>query len=176
MEIALRPWNLNDLDRLIHLGNDADVARFMSDLFPHPYTREAGEKFIQWTIQNCPSHILAILADGQVVGSVGIHPQSDILRSNAEIGYWLGKDYWGRQIAPEAVRQIIPIGFQQYPHIQRIFGRIFSGNTASQKVLEKNGFILEATFKGTLIKHGLYYDELIYGIRRNDIQGSNANK
>lgn len=165
-EISLRPWNLNNLDRLIAIGNDADVARFMSDLFPHPYTREAGEKFIGWTIQNCPSHILAIVVDGNIAGSIGIHPQSDILRTNAEIGYWIGKEYWGKHIATEAVRQIIPIGFEQYPHIQRIFGRVFASNPASQKVLEKNGFSLEARFENTLIKHGQSYDELIYGLRR----------
>lgn len=168
MEITFRCWNLNDLDRLIALGNDAAVARFMSDLFPHPYTREAGEKFIQWTIQNCPAYIRTILVDGQIAGSIGIHPQSDILRSNAEIGYWLGKEYWGKQIATEAVGKIVPLGFEQYPHIQRIFGRVFGQNPASQKVLEKNGFRLEATFQGTLTKQGVPDDELIYGIRRSD--------
>jgi RimJ/RimL family protein N-acetyltransferase len=169
MEITLRPWNLNDLDRLVALGNDAAVARFMSDLFPHPYTREAGEKFIQWTIHNCPSHILAIVVDGEIAGSIGIHPQADILRTNAEIGYWLGQAYWGKQIASEAVRLVVPIGFERYPHVRRIFGRVFAGNPASQRVLEKNGFILEAHFKDTLIKNGQLYDELIYGIRHTSL-------
>lgn len=168
MEISLRPWNLNDLDRLIALGNDASVARFMSDLFPHPYTREAGEKFIQWTIQNCPSLIMAIMVDGEIAGSIGIHPQTDILRTNAEIGYWLGKNYWGKKIASEAVRLVVPLGFAQYPQVRRIFGRVFDGNPASQRVLEKNGFVQEARFAQTLLKNGLLYDELIYGLRKPD--------
>lgn len=165
-EITFRYWNLNDLDRLIRLGNDASVARFMSDLFPHPYTREAGEKFIQWTLQHCPSFIQAILVDGTLAGSIGIHPQSDILRSNAEIGYWLGREYWGQHIATEAVGKMVPLGFSHYPQIRRIFGRVFSENPASQRVLEKNGFSLEARFHETLTKQGRSYDELIYGIRR----------
>ncbi|GAA4448667.1 GNAT family N-acetyltransferase [Rurimicrobium arvi] len=166
MTIQLRPWNLNDLDRLVTLANHPDVARFMSDLFPHPYTREAGEKFIHWTIQNCPSTIMAIIADDQVAGSIGIHPQTDILRTNAEIGYWLGKDYWGMGIMSEAVRMMVPAGFEAYPQIQRIFGRVFGGNAASERVLEKAGFVQEGFFRDTLCKAGRHYDELIYAIRR----------
>ncbi|MGC4057454.1 MAG: GNAT family protein [Chitinophagaceae bacterium] len=148
------------------MANHPDVARLCRTCSHIPIHGRRVEKFIHWTIHNCPSTIMAIIADDQVAGSIGIHPQTDILRTNAEIGYWLGKDFWGMGIMPEAVRMMVPAGFNAYPQIQRIFGRVFGGNTASERVLEKAGFVQEGFFRDTLCKAGRQYDELIYAIRR----------
>jgi ribosomal-protein-alanine N-acetyltransferase len=50
--------------------------------------------------------------------------------------------------------------------ITRIFARPFGTNKASQRVLEKAGFILEGKFEKTIFKNGEYEDELIYAYRR----------
>ncbi|MFA6151641.1 MAG: GNAT family protein [Chitinophagaceae bacterium] len=165
MEFELRPWKNDDLNDLIFAANNFRIAQFMTDSFAHPYTRESGEKFLAWTQNNCPSKMLAIIVEGKAVGNVGIHPQSDILCKNAEIGYWIAEEYWGKGIMTEAIKRMIPIAFETYP-ITRIFGRVFGHNLPSRKVIEKAGFKLEGRFEKTIFKNGEFIDELIYAFRR----------
>ena len=86
-------------------------------------------------------------------------------RKNAEIGYWLGEEFWGRGIVTEAVKQILEFGFSNLD-ITRIYARTFSSNIASQRVLEKAGMKPEARFEKSIFKEGQYLDELIYAIRK----------
>ncbi len=165
MEIKLRPWKIEDADSLVENANNFDIARFMSDAFPNPYTLEDAKNFIAFATKDEPIHIFAIEIDGQAVGGIGIHPQADIMKKNAELGYWLGEKYWGKGIISKAIREIIPWAFNTYD-ITRIYARPFGSNMASQKVLEKAGFVLEARIKENIFKNGEYLDELIYAIRR----------
>ena len=66
----------------------------------------------------------------------------------------------------EAVKQATTRAFDILPDIHRVFARPYGSNTASQRVLEKAGFILEARMHGTFLKNGRVEDELIYAIRR----------
>jgi RimJ/RimL family protein N-acetyltransferase len=165
MEIKLRPWNIEDAESLVENANNFKIARFMSDAFPYPYTIEHAKNFIAFATKDEPIHIFAIEIDGKAVGGIGIHPQVDIMKKNAELGYWLGEKYWGNGIISKAIREIIPWAFKTYD-ITRIYARPFGSNIASQKVLEKAGFILEAKIKENIFKNGAYLDELIYAIRR----------
>ena len=161
----LRPWQMSDLRSLVLHANNWHIARYMTDQFPFPYTEEDGRSFIEFATKDDPIHIFAIEVDGQAVGGIGIHPQGDIQRRNAELGYWLGEAYWGRGIISKAIAQALAFAFDSYD-IDRVFARPFGSNLASQRVLEKNGFSLEARFSSTLIKNGVFEDELVYGIRR----------
>ena len=126
---------------------------------------EDAKNFIAFATKDEPIHIFAIEIDGKAVGGIGIHPQADIMKKNAELGYWLGEKYWGKGIISKAIREIIPWAFNTYD-ITRIYARPFGSNMASQKVLEKAGFVLEARIKENIFKNGAYLDELIYAIRR----------
>ncbi|SNC66989.1 Protein N-acetyltransferase, RimJ/RimL family [Hymenobacter gelipurpurascens] len=166
MSFTLRPWSPDDLPSLIQSANNPAIAGFMNDQFPHPYTEETGRNFIQMASQANPVHIFAIEVDGRAVGGIGIHPGSNIERKNAEMGYWLAEHFWGRGIITEAVKQLVAYGFQTFD-INRIFARPFGTNLASQRVLEKAGFVLEARFEKTFFKNGEYLDELVYAVRRS---------
>ena len=67
------------------------------------------------------------------------------------MGYWLAEPFWGKGIITEAIKQMIDYGFKNFD-INRIFARPFGTNIASQKVLEKTGFKLEAKFEKTFYK------------------------
>lgn len=164
MEFILRPWTMADLDSLVKYGNNKNIAKNMTDKFPHPYTAEKGKLFIEYTQQSSPANIMAIVVNGEPVGSIGIHPQSDIHCKNAELGYWLGEPFWGKGIITKAIPQMVTYGFKHWD-INRIFARPFGTNLASQKVLEKCGFKLEARFEKTYFKYGEYVDELVYAVR-----------
>jgi RimJ/RimL family protein N-acetyltransferase len=165
MNFSLRPWNINDLDSLVKHANNPNIAKFMTDGFPHPYTKEKGISFIEMATKDKPIHIFAIDVDGKAVGGIGIHPQQDIMKKNAELGYWLGEEYWGKGIVSNAIKQVVDFAFTNY-EINRVFARPFGTNIPSQKVLEKCGFKLEACLEKIIYKNGEYLDELIYAIRK----------
>lgn len=168
MNITLRPWSKNDLDILIEYANNPHIAQNLRDGFPHPYTRQDGKTFISSVCTENPTKVFAITIDNNhPIGSIGVFPQTDIHRKNAEIGYWLAEPFWGKGIMADAVRQMVDYGFRTFD-INRIFASPFGNNKASQRVLEKSGFTLEARLEKTLYKDGKFLDEYIYGIRRNE--------
>lgn len=165
VKILLRPWCMQDLENLVKYANNKKIADNLTDAFPHPYSCENGIAYIETFGAESPSRVFAIEVDGVACGSIGIFPQSDVHRKNAEMGYWLAEQYWGRGIITNAIKQTIEYGFRTFD-ITRIFARPFGSNLASQRVLEKSGFKLEACFRNTLYKNGLFKDELIYAIRK----------
>jgi RimJ/RimL family protein N-acetyltransferase len=169
MDFRLREFTIDDLDSLVRYANNFRVSKNLSNKFPYPYTRENGLFFIDLTQKDTPKQIFAIEIQREVVGSIGVHPQADLYCRNAEIGYWLAEPYWGMGIVPKAIAQMLEYGFKTWD-IDRIFAKIFGGNTGSQRVLEKTGFRLEAHFERVCIKNGEILDELIFGIKRSEYE------
>ncbi len=165
INFTLRNWDINDLSSLVKYANNPLIAANLTDKFPHPYTEENGKAFISFASQHDTHHVFAIDINGEACGGIGIHPQSDIQRLNAELGYWLAEPFWGKGIISKAIPMLIDFTFSNLP-VTRIFARPFARNIASQKVLEKNGFVLEARIEKSLIKNGVLEDELIYAIRK----------
>jgi len=171
-KFTLRPWKESDLDSLVKHANNRNVAKNMTDGFPHPYADANGKAFIEFANKDNPIHIFAIDVDGQAVGGIGIHPQEDIHKKNAELGYWLAEPFWGKGIMTDAIQQMVDFAFKTFD-IDRVFARPFGTNLASQKVLEKSGFKLEGEFEKVLYKNGEYLDEVIYAVRRQEFAKGN---
>ena len=167
MEFTLRPWKISDLDSLVKYANNKNIAKYMTNKFPHPYAKADGKAFIEFANSEDPIHIFAIDVDGEAVGGIGIHPQSDIHEKNAEIGYWEAEQFWGKGIASKAINMMIDFAFVTYD-INRIYAMTFESNKGSQNILVKNKFVLEAHFTKTVFKNNEYLDELIYGFSRDN--------
>jgi RimJ/RimL family protein N-acetyltransferase len=165
MKFKLRTWQPEDIDSLIKYADNFEIAKNLTNLFPHPYTIEDGIAFIERARGCQPTNVFAIDVNSEAVGAIGIHPQGDIFSKNAELGYWLGEAYWGNGIITKAIIEIVNYGFITFD-INRIFARPFGTNIGSQKVLEKAGFTLEGKFEKTIFKNDVYLDELIYAIRK----------
>lgn len=86
----------------------------MTDGFPHPYSNEKGISFIEMATKDNPIHIFAIDVDGKSLGGIGIHLQQDIMKKNAELGYWLGEANSGKGIASGAIKQMVDFAFTTY--------------------------------------------------------------
>jgi RimJ/RimL family protein N-acetyltransferase len=164
--ISLRPWKSSDIDNLLLYANNPKIASNLTNAFSHPYTKEAGLKFLEMAQSHSPTHIFAICINNQAIGGIGVHPQQDIHEKCAELGYWLAEPFWGQGIMSQAVKQMIEYAFKNFD-IVRLFARPFSSNKGSQKVLEKCGFSHEATLKKSIYKNDIYLDELIYSIVKN---------
>jgi RimJ/RimL family protein N-acetyltransferase len=157
----LRTFSLKDAQSLAQQANNKNVADYLRDVFPHPYTIKDACFYIENVASDLRSLILAIEVDGKAVGSIGILPKTDVYRKSAELGYWLGEQYWGQGIMSEAVKAITEYGFKNY-NLHRIYADVFENNPGSKRVLEKAGYRHEAIHRKAVIKNGVIMDEYVY--------------
>lgn len=158
--VSLRTFRREDAPRLAELANNEKIAVNLRDGFPHPYTPEDAEKFIEMAIAKS-DQIFAIEYQGEYVGNIGVHLKSDVYRLGAEIGYFMGEPYWGKGIMTKAVNLVCDYAFRELGII-RIDTGVFDFNPASMRVLEKCGFVREAVFRKSVIKRGKICDEVRY--------------
>lgn len=170
MDFLLREWRPDDAPNAAKHADNAKIARNLRDVFPHPYGLKDAEQYINSCL--CASRessiCLAIEIDGGAAGSIGAFRMDDVYQKSAELGYWLGEEYWSRGIMSAAVAQICQKAFTRWD-IVRIFAEPFSGNIGSRRVLEKNGFLLEGVMKNGVFKNGELLDYCMYALLRPDI-------
>jgi RimJ/RimL family protein N-acetyltransferase len=159
---VLRPFRATDVDALVEVANERDIWLNLRDRFPHPYRREHAEGWIAHSEQQETPTNLAICVDGRAIGSIGVVPGTDIERVNAEIGYWIGKSYWGRGIMTAALRAMTRYAIAQFS-LTRVFAVPFVHNVGSIRVLEKAGYVREGLMKQSAIKDGVIRDQYLYG-------------
>lgn len=163
MKVELRKWTFEDKEALIEICNRIDRS-YLSDRLPDPYTDRAAEWWLNMVKENEEKSGIfrEIIADGKIAGTVSVEQKGDVYRKDAEIGYYLLQEEGSKGIMTEAVRQICETAFRELDII-RITGLVYEPNTASRKVLEKNGFAPEGVMKNAVIKNGNIYDLCIYG-------------
>jgi ribosomal-protein-alanine N-acetyltransferase len=96
---------------------------------------------------------------GKMVGRVNFSSIEDGKVKSAELGYRIGKDDNGKGIATEAVRIALKVGFEEHK-FARIDAGTASENIASQRVLEKNGFVLIEKVENYIEVNGKWIDSL----------------
>ena len=168
---ALRPWQATDADALVQHADDADVARHLGERFPHPYTLDDAHLFIAHALHLPNETTYAIERNGEAVGGIGVHPGEGVERHSAELGYWLGRAYWGEGIATGAVRALVPHALRELK-LYRLQARVFDGNVASMRVLERCGFVREAVLRRLVVKHGRLLDMHVYAITRDTLDAA----
>lgn len=158
---VLRPWRIEDLGSLVHHADDARVVRALRDVFPHPYTRDDGERWLAHVAERGRANNLAIEVGGHAVGGIGMIPGEDVHRLNAEIGYWLGRAHWGRGIMTEAVEAFSAHLLDDRGFL-RLEAPVFEINPASARVLEKAGYERESVQRRAAIKDDRLMDVWLY--------------
>lgn len=158
---TVREYTRDDVDALARHANNRNIARFLRDRFPHPYTRYDALMWIDFVQKQDPCCSWAIDVDGEAVGGIGIMRQEDIHRRQAEIGYWLGEAHWGKGIVTEALRAVTTEVMPRFG-LYRLFACVFEGNPASARVLEKAGYAFEGRRRCSVEKDGVMLDELAY--------------
>ncbi len=99
---------------------------------PIPYTIEAARQFLRTAD---PHYIFAVIVGTELVGMIGM---SSGAQEPVEVGYWMGRKYWGRGYATEAVGLLLAEA--QRRGVSRVVSEVFPDNIASMRVLQKNGF------------------------------------
>ena len=163
----LREWRMSDVASLAENANNILIWNNMRDGFPHPYSENDAKAFIEKALmQPKPATLLAIAVDGKAVGSIGIILHTDVERINAEMGYFIGENYWNRGFITEAIRQMATYAFKHFPFLHKIYATPFGFNVPSHKALEKAGFEREAILKQVAIKNGKIVDFHYYSLLR----------
>jgi [ribosomal protein S5]-alanine N-acetyltransferase len=157
----VRHWRMGDADALLRHADNINVARQLRDRFPHPYTRANASLFLKAATSAAEPSNLAIDVDGEAVGAIGYVPGMDVERYSAEIGYWLGESYWGRGIVTEALQLVTEYVFTT-GNLLRLFALPFADNVGSLRVLEKAGYVREATLRSSSVKYGQPRDQALY--------------
>lgn len=162
MTITLHKWTSADKEALMALCNAVDRT-FLSDRLPQPYTEADADWWLGMVAENEGNEGVwrSIWTDGQLVGSISVERKNDGGQAIGEIGYMILTPWWSQGIGTESVRQICEIAFREL-ELQQIIGNVFPENVASARVLEKNGFLLEGTMEGAVVKGGKAMDVRVY--------------
>ena len=162
MTITLHKWASADKEALMALCNAVDRT-FLSDRLPNPYTEADADWWLGMVAENEGKEGVwrAIWANGQLVGSISVERKDDKGSNIGDLGYMILTPWWSKGIGTEAVRQICGIAREELG-LGRISATVFEGNRASERVLEKNGFRLEETITGAVVKGGKVMDVRVY--------------
>jgi RimJ/RimL family protein N-acetyltransferase len=162
--VRLRPFGPADAPALARHANDRDIWLNLRDRFPHPYTLADAEGYVRFVSGEGGSDLhLCIEVDGEAAGSISVLFQPDIHRREAEIGYWLGRAYWGRGIVTAAVQALSAYALAHFD-LCRLHATVFEYNPASARVLAKAGFELEGRRRKSITKDGQTVDSLLYAL------------
>jgi RimJ/RimL family protein N-acetyltransferase len=166
---AIREWRRDDAAALARLANDRQVWLGLRDLFPHPYSLDDAHAFITLATGATPTTLFATDVDGVLAGGIGYLLRTDVERIGAEVGYWLGREFWGRGIGTAALRLLTVRAFASHPELRRLFAVPFASNLASARVLEKAGYVREGTMRQSVLKDGRVLDQFIYAVLRDEL-------
>lgn len=162
MTVDLHKWTSSDREALLALCNAVDRT-FLSDRLPYPYTEADADWWLGMVAGNDGKEGVwrAIVVNKQIVGSISVERLADENRAAGSIGYMILTPFWSQGIGTEAVRQICGIAFRELA-LERIIGEVFPENLASARMLEKNGFRLEGTKVGAVVKGGKAMDVKVF--------------
>ena len=166
--ITIRNYNPNDIDRVVELGDNPAVSRWLTSYFPSPYTRSDAEKWVGECVGNASCTAFVIAEHNRLVGGIGIDFMDDLLCKTGEIGYWLGQPYWGRGMVSIALKMFVPWCFTKYG-LERIEAGCFEENIPSARVLEKAGFTYEGLLRNRVYKNGKCSNAKMFSILSNEV-------
>ena len=144
--IILRPWCESDAEDLYIYASDPDVG--LPAGWP-PHTSVENSREIIRTVLSAPDTFAVCLKEiGKPIGSIGFH-RNDLAEDDDEyeLGYWIGKPFWGKGLIPEASREMLRHAFEDLG-MNLIWCGHYDGNVKSRRVMEKLGFSYHHTTEG----------------------------
>ena len=146
--LILRRWEESDAESLYEYAKDPDVGP-IAGWPPHKSVAESLD-VIRNIFNGAEAYAICLKSDGKAIGAIELklngHTDLTERDDECELGYWLGKSFWGQGIMPEAVREILRHAFEDL-RMQKVWCAYYDGNTKSKRVQEKCGFRYQWTTK-----------------------------
>ena len=168
-KINLRKVVPSDAESIYQNAKDKDIC--LAVPLPMPYTLKSAQDYIKicqkkWKNKEEAQFGIEDKDTGKIIGMIGLM-NLDFKSKKAEVGYWLGKKYWGKGIAKEALILILKFAFSNLK-LNRIYAKVKSKNISSSKLLEKCNFKLEGRLRKDGKFKGKWDDLLIFGILKDE--------
>lgn len=146
--LILRPWRETDAQDLYAYAKDPDIG--LPAGWP-PHTSVENSRQIIRTVFCAPETYAVCLKDGSAIGCVGLKLKGSTdmtdREDECELGYWLGKPFWGQGLIPEAARELLRHAFEDLG-MRAVWCGYYDGNEKSRRVQEKLGFVYRYTTDG----------------------------
>ncbi|OVA15509.1 GNAT domain [Macleaya cordata] len=163
--ITLRPFKLSDIDDFMVWANDDQVIRFTR--MKGFTSKEDGLRHLKEVAIPHPWR-RSICLDDRSIGFVSIYPGSGEYICKGDIGYAVATQYCGQGIATIAVKMALFSVFLDFPHMERLQALVNSENKASQRVLEKAGFLKEGLMRKYMVFKGKTSDYVSFSFISTD--------
>ena len=146
LRLLLRPWREEDANDLYTYASDPAVG--LPAGWPPHASAENSREIIRTVLSAPETYAVCRREDGKPIGSIGFH-RNDLAEQDdeLELGYWLGKPFWGMGLIPEASEELLRHAFCDLG-VKRIWCGHYDGNTKSRRVMEKLGFAYHHTAEG----------------------------
>src|SRR5262249_41748757 len=157
--LVLRAITVNDVDDIFEYASDPEVTQYVR--FVTHKTKRESRAFVARMQKSYAKGVfvwgIELKAEKKMIGSLGfVYWEREHRR--AELGYVIGRKYWGKGLTTEAVRPVVEYAFQKMKLIRLEAGTIVE-NVPSQRILEKVGFQLEGTFRKKEFIKGEFPDQ-----------------
>ncbi len=169
-KIILRTLKESDYLSIHKNVNDRAIARYTLRI-SYPNTKKHSKEFIKETRKNLRKKTayelgIQLKENSDIIGIMSLM-NVNWQDKNAEIGYWIGKKFWRKGIAFEALNLILEFGFKKLK-LKRIFAGVLHPNKKSANLLKKAGFKFEGRLKKTRYKDKKWFDELMYAMLKEE--------
>lgn len=150
--LLLRPWREEDAADLYEYAKDPEVGPPAG--WP-PHTSIENSRQIIREILSAPETYAVCLKNGKAIGSIGLMMKDVTTMTDrddeCELGYWIGKPFWGQGLIPEAARELLRHAFEELG-MGAVWCGYYEGNEKSRRVQEKLGFVYRYTTHGLDVK------------------------
>lgn len=168
-QLHLSEFRPSDKFALIQHLNDRDIYD-RTLLIPFPYTDAVADDWLALVAkiakqQGRPVHFAIRSADDALIGACGFSDFQLGKSHRAEVGYWLGKPFWGRGIMTAVVGRLCQLAFEEFGLV-KILAHVHPHNSASTRILEKCGFQQEGYLRQHFLKEGQFIDARLFGLLR----------
>lgn len=147
--LILCPWHEDDDEELYRYASDPDVGPIAG--WPVHTSVENSRDIIRNVLSAPETYAVCLKEDGKPIGSVGLKLKGSTdmtdREDECELGYWLGKPFWGRGLIPEACRELLRYAFEGLG-MRAVWCGYYDGNEKSKRVQQKLGFVYQHKTEG----------------------------
>jgi len=172
--LILRSLKMNDAKDIAKAANNLNISKWLL-VVPYPYTLKDAKGWIKHSEEKAKekprkdySFGIELKKEKRIIGGIGLH-KVDTYQGTADLGYWLGQDYWMKGYGSEALEKVIDLAFNKLK-LRKLEAGVFAGNPSSGKLLEKYGFKQEGLRKQSrrCKADSIIKDEYLYGLLRSE--------
>ncbi|MBD3257957.1 GNAT family N-acetyltransferase [candidate division GN15 bacterium] len=170
--IRIRPFRRSDAEVWGALANDPDVARYLPRM-PHPVPSDAPPNWVREAhraARQDSAYKFAIELGGKP-GMIGVISLTCLNHQdrNAEVGFWLGRQYWRNGYVTEALNLVLSFAFRDL-NLHRVWALALGPNESSKRLLERAGFAREGVWREGCRMHNRWHDVCSYGILESEFR------